>query len=76
MYYLWIQGTEDLYGQFVTQTEVDLFLSVRGWSAKTNVSVPAWEITVDSRHFVAILSRQGNLEHFFDKDLLPKGGPS
>lgn len=76
MYYVWLQGTEDLYGSFITQTEADLFLSRRGWVAKTNISVLAWEITVDGKHFVATLSRQASPEQFHDKELLPKGVPS
>lgn len=73
MYYLWLNGTVDLYGPFVTETEISNFLRGNGWSEKTNLAVNAWTLTMDGKEHIVTIQRDA--ETFLSKNLLPKGDP-
>lgn len=74
--YLWLQGTTNLYGEFITETEVTDFLRRNGWSEKTNLSVKAWTLTLNGNAYVVTICRTiSTPKSFLNKDLLPKGTP-
>ncbi len=78
MYLIWLAKEStpcgDFYGDFITETEVDLFLTRRGWLPRTTTLLDKiWGITIDDVDYFATLIKPSRRIEFVDKDYLPKG---
>ncbi len=71
MYFVRLNGAS-LYGSFITETEVDLYLTRFGWIPKTGLPFKAWTFTDDDskEHTVSLVKGSRETE-YITKDSLP-----
>lgn len=71
MYFVRLNGAS-LYGSFITETEVYLFLTRSGWLSKTG-STKSWTLTKGDTEYIAVLVKGSRDTEYITKDSLPKG---